>query len=107
MESRSCSTCHVRKPLTIEYFAKGKDQRGGLRTQCRECQQEYYREWYRKHKAGEPTDTTRSKDLYTIKEVSSSEKRRRLIQGYSNLYYIVFNKNITRDEVEKIVDDNS
>jgi 5-methylcytosine-specific restriction endonuclease McrA len=41
-DSKVCVKCGRRLPATLEYFSR---DRNGLRTNCRDCQREYYQQW--------------------------------------------------------------
>ena len=58
---KRCTKCGEWKPATAEFFNRDKTKKGGLRTQCRECQRKYrqknkdkiaewQREYYEKNK---------------------------------------------------------
>ena len=41
METKICHVCREELPATTEFFIKGKTWKGGLRTQCKNCDREY------------------------------------------------------------------
>lgn len=113
MQSRECSTCYVTKPLTLEYFAKGRESKLGFRTQCKDCHREYYKTWYRKNgkesRLARELGTTmvRGGGLYTIKEVSTEEQKARLSRAYEQIYRNAFNASLDPERLQRIVNDDT
>lgn len=47
--SRICSKCEIEKPLTAEYFHRGKAYKHGLRSDCKECRNNYLKQHYQEN----------------------------------------------------------
>lgn len=113
MQYRECSTCYITKPLTTEYFAKGKESRLGFRTQCRVCHKAYYQKWYRtRGKDGRQakqfgTSIVRGGSLYTIKDENPEDQKQRLSLAYEQIYRNAFNANMSPEQLERIVNDDT
>jgi hypothetical protein len=68
---RRCNTCSVEYPETLEYFHKGKGNRGGLKLTCKKCRSaEYYAN-------PEPTKARSSESYYANPEYHYQQCRER------------------------------
>jgi hypothetical protein len=113
MQYRECSTCYITKPLTIEYFAEGKESRLGFRTQCKVCHKAYYQKWYQtkgkevrlRRELG--TSIVRGGSLYTIKEEDPEDQKQRLSRAYDQIYRNAFNANMNPEQLKRIVNDDT
>jgi hypothetical protein len=45
-----CTKCHTEFPATVKYFYKRGGGRNGLSSVCRKCDDEYHRQWRKKHR---------------------------------------------------------
>jgi hypothetical protein len=94
MEYRTCSKCHMDKPLTIEFFGPQQKNKARLHTECRECKLKYMKKWQEDRKAEQEVDRKRDKHMYTIKEYTEEEKQQRMNEAYAYMHYQAFGKPI-------------
>ena len=102
MEYRTCSKCHMEKPLTLEFYGMAQKNKDRLHTECKECKLKYMKQWQQNKRAEQEVDKKRDKHMYTIKEHTEEEKKQRIREAYAYLHYQAFGRPISQKQLKEL-----
>ena len=102
MEYRTCSKCHMEKPLTLEFYGMAQKNKDRLHTECKECKLKYMKQWQQNKRAEQEVDKKRDKHMYTIKEHTEEEKKQRMKEAYAYLHYQAFGRPISQKQLKEL-----
>ena len=102
MSNRTCTKCHITKPLTEEFFGWTNKHRVTLQTECRDCKKIYMTKWRLNKLLSRDPEEGRLKEMYTIKEYTEEEKRERLEKAYAYIHYQAYGKPMTTRQIKDI-----
>ena len=102
MEYRVCSKCHMKKPLTLEFYGMAQKNKNRMHTECKECKLKYMKKWQQNKRAEQEVDGKREKHMYTIKEYTEEEKKQRMAEAYAYMHYQAFGKPIPKWKLKEL-----
>ena len=102
MEQRTCSKCHITKPLNEESFGWTDKRKVSFQTECRACKKIYMSKWRLNKQLSKDPEESRIKEMYTIKDYTEEEKREALKKAYAYIHYQAYGKPITKKQFNKI-----
>jgi hypothetical protein len=88
---RMCTKCLEEKPATSEFFKVNQYNKELFASQCRECQKEYLKMYY-KTKKHERAESQRAQEMYTIQTATEDQKQELIQKAYKYIYYQAFGK---------------
>lgn len=86
MEIKICSKCKKELPTTVEYFAKSKAGKHGLRADCKECNKRYYEENKEHVLEKSKRNYNKNKEHVLANQKKYREDNKEKIKNYDKLY---------------------